>query len=125
MLRGNWADRVGAFWLVACVFGPFLGWIITSTIPLTITSWRWLYGLRVFLAAGLPLITALPLVRYLRGKATLVALPILVGVTLLAVWSAVNFARDLWQGPILRQVVSSNQLELYLQYTAQSLGLIR
>jgi hypothetical protein len=124
-LWGDWADRLGAFWLMACVFGPFLGWVVTSIFPLTPSSWRWVYWLRMFLAAVLPLITAIPLVRYLRGKATLIALPILVGITLLAVWSTVNVARDLLHGPILQQVQSTGQMELYLRYTAQSLGLVR
>jgi hypothetical protein len=121
-LRGDWLDRIGAFWLVCCVFGPLLGWIITSALPLTATSWRGLYGLRVFLAAGLPLLTALPLTRYLRGKATWIALPILVVVTMLPIWSVVNVSRDLWDGPVVRQVLSTDSPELYLQHTDQSLG---
>ncbi len=124
-LRGNWADRLGAFWLVSCVFGPFLGWVITSAFSITPDSWRWLYSLRLIVAAGFPLITALPMVRYLRGKTILVALPILVVVTMLAIWSTVNVGRDLWQGLILRQIPSTGQLELYLQYTAQSLGIVK
>jgi hypothetical protein len=124
-LRGDWADRVGAFWLISCAFGPFLGWIITSAFPITTASWRWLYALRVILAAGLPLITALPLTRYLRGKATWVALPLLVVITILPIWSAVNVSRDLWEGPIVRQVQSTDHSELYLQYTKQSLGNVK
>jgi hypothetical protein len=88
-LRGDWLDRIGAFWLVGCAFGPFFGWIVTTgTFPITATSWRWLYGLRVFLAAVIPLLLALPLTRYVRGKASRVALPLLVGVTLLPISSA-------------------------------------
>jgi hypothetical protein len=121
-LRGDWADRLGAFWLVSCAFGPFFGWILTSALPITVTSWRWVYGLRVLLAAGLPLITALPLTRYLRGKAVLVALPIMLIVTMLPIWSAVNVSRDLWEGPVIKQVQSVNNpnetvRELYLPHT--------
>jgi hypothetical protein len=121
-MRADWVDRLGAFWLVSCAFGPFFGWVLTSTVPLTVTSWRWVYGLRVLLAAGLPLITALPLTRYLRGKAVLVALPILLIVTMLPIWSAVNVSRDLWEGPVVRQIQSINNpaeevRELYLPYT--------
>ena len=122
-LRGDWLDHIGAFWLVSCAFGPLLGWIVTSVLPITLDSWRWLYSLRIFLAAGLPLITALPLTRYVRGKAGWVALLLLVGVTLLPIWSAVSSSRDLWAGPIVRQVQSTGQVELYLRYTAQSLGI--
>jgi hypothetical protein len=124
--RGDWADRLGAFWLISCAFGPFFGWMLTSALPLTIISWRWIYGLRVLLAAGLPLITALPLIRYLRGKAVWIALPILLIVTLLPIWSAVNVSRDLWEGPVIQQVQSINNpaetvTELYLPHTKQAL----
>ena len=124
-LRGDWLDRIGAFWLVCCVFGPFLGWVITSVFPITVDSWRWLYSLRVIFAAGLPIITALPLTRYIRGKATWVALPLLVGITLLPIWSAVDVSRDLRAGPIVRQIQSTGQRELYLRYTDVSLGVER
>lgn len=90
-LRGDWRDRVGAFWLVGCTFGPLFGWIITSGVfPITQNSWHWLYGFRVLLAAVVPIVLALPLTRYVRGKSTLVALPLLVLVTLLPVSSAMN-----------------------------------
>jgi hypothetical protein len=123
-LRGDWVDRLGAFWLVSCAFGPFFGWILTSALPLTVMSWRSLYGLRVLLAAGLPLITALPLTRYLRGKSVLIALPILLVVTSLPIWSAVNVSQDLWEGPTTRQVQSvdnpnASVMELYLPHTHQ------
>jgi len=124
-LRGDWLDRIGTFWLVCCVFGPLLGWIITSALPLTVASWRGLYGMRVFLAIGLPLLTALPLTRYLRGKATLIALPILVVVTLLPIWSVANVSRDLWEGPVVRHILASDASELYLQNTDQSLGSVK
>jgi hypothetical protein len=124
-LRGGWADRVGAFWLVSCAFGPFFGWVLTSIVPLTVTSWRWVYGVRFFLAAGLPIITALPILRYVRGKAARVALPLLLGVTMLAIWSVVNVGRDLLNGPVMQQVHSSGQIEMVLKFTAQSLGVIR
>lgn len=121
-LRGDWADRIGAFWLVSCAFGPFFGWIVTSVFPITQLSWRWLYALRLFLAAGLPILTALPLTRYARGKAAWIALALLVGITLLPIWSAVNVSRDLWAGPVLRQEPTSGQVELYLVHTEQRLG---
>ena len=121
--RGDWLDRVGAFWLVGCAFGPFLGWIVTTgTVPITPASWRWLYGLRVCLAAGVPLALALPLTRYVRGRATWVALPLLVGVTLLPVSSAMNVSLDLWEGPVMQQVQLTGRTELYLRHTERSLG---
>lgn len=121
-LVGDWADRIGAFWLVACVFGPFFGWALTSILPLTLGTWRWVYGLGFFLGGLLPALTALPPLRYLRGKAVLVGLPILVIVTMLAVWSVVNVGRDLWAGPLVQQVGSGGQMRYWLQYTGRFLG---
>lgn len=125
-LHGNWLDRVGAFWLVACVFGPFFGWIVTTGVfPITQASWHWLYGLRVFFAAGIPVLTALPLTRYVRGKSVRVALPLLLCVTLLPVLSAMNVSRDLWDGTVVRQLRATCQPELYLKHTGRSLGVCR
>ena len=121
--RGDWLDRVGAFWLIGCVFGPFFGWVITSgTFPITQSSWRWMYGLRLLLAAVVPLVLALPLTRYARGKSARVAVPLLVCVTLLPVSSAMNVSLDLWEGPLVRQVGSTGQSELFLKHTWRSLG---
>jgi hypothetical protein len=120
-LNGDLLDRIGAFWLVGCAFGPFFGWIATTgVIPITPTTWSWLYALRVFLAAGVPLLLALPLTRYVRGKSAWVALPLLVGVTLLPISSAMNVSRDLWEGPV-RQVDSGGGPGLYLKHTKRSL----
>ena len=120
-LQGDLLDRIGAFWLVGCAFGPFFGWIVTTgVIPITPTTWSWLYALRVFLAAGIPLLLALPLTRYVRGKSAWVALPLLVGVTLLPISSAMNVSLDLWEGPV-RQVESSGGPGLYLKHTKRSL----
>ena len=120
-LRNDWLDKIGAFWLMACVFGPFFGWVVAAIVPITPDSWRVVYGVRVCLAAGLPLITMLPLTRYARGKAALIALPMLIGITLLALWTAVDAGRDLVAGPIERQTPDGH-IELYLKYTDQSLG---
>ncbi len=121
-LRGDWLDRVGAFWLVSCAFGPLLGWFITAVLPVTIMTWRWLYAARLFFAAGLPILTALPLTRYVRGKGAWIALLILMGVTLLAALSAVNVSRDLWAGPLSQVDHLTGQTVLFLRHTARSLG---
>jgi hypothetical protein len=84
-----------------------------------------LYALRLALAAGLPLITALPLTRYLRGKAIWVALPLLVAITLLPILSVVNTGRDLWIGLVQQQVHSTGQIEWYFLYTQEGFGLIK
>jgi hypothetical protein len=120
-LRGDWVDWIGAFWLVSCVFGPLLGWMITAVFPITAVSWRWLYGLRLLLAAGLPLITALPNSRYLRGRAVWIALPLLAVITSLPLLTVVNITYDLWFGPSLQFVPETGELSLFLRFTVQFL----
>lgn len=121
-LQGDWLDRIGALWLVSCAFGPLLGWVITAFLPITEASWQWLYGLRAFFAAGLPIITALPLTRYVRGPSSWVALPILIGITAIAILSAVNVCRDLWEGPSVPQIQPNGRSEIYLRHTDKRLS---
>ena len=123
--RRDWVDRIGAFWLVGCAFGPLFGWLVTEAFPITPGSWHWLYGLRAFLAAGVPLVLALPLLRYVRGKSSLVAGPLLVVITLLPVSTAVPVIQDLLEGPSVRQAPSTSESEIYLKYTERSLGGVR
>jgi hypothetical protein len=104
----NFADRIGAFWLVACAFGPFFGWLIT-TFPLSASSWRGQYLARVFFAVVLPVITAVPLGRYARGKAALIALPLLIGITALPTLSCWWVLGDLHDGALVTKVVRSRQ----------------
>lgn len=97
--RGGWADRVGAFWLLACGLGPFFGWTLTNAFTLTEGNWRWLYWGRVGLSVGLPVLTALPLLRYVGGRGAPLMLALLLGVTALPIWSAWATMRDLRAGP--------------------------
>lgn len=94
--------RVGSFWLLACAFGPFFGWLVTEAYTLTEENWRWRYVARVALCAGLPILTALPLFAYVRGKYRHVALMLLICVTALPVWSGLNTMLDLREGPTVK-----------------------
>jgi hypothetical protein len=102
-LRGGPFDYVGAFWLVACAFGPFFGWLVTAASTLTEENWRWRYVVRALLCVALPVLTALPLFVYVRGRYWHVALLLLLGVTALPAWSSVNTLRDLREGPEVRR----------------------
>ena len=104
-LKGDWLDWLGAFWLVACAFGPLAGWLLTESGAPTLDSWRWQFAGRTLFAIILPVITALPLTRYARGNATLIASVLLIGVTALPVLSSVAYAMDLAEGPVVRQLV--------------------
>ncbi len=99
-LRGDWQDRVGAFWLVACAFGPLAGWLLTELPPLTLANWRWFYAGRLLCAIILPFLTALPLLRYVRGRGAPLMLALLIGVTALPIWSAWAATQDLFAGPV-------------------------
>jgi hypothetical protein len=104
--KGGLSGRVGSFWLMACAFGPFFGWLVTApAFPLTEANWWWRYFVRAALSMGLPILTALPLFVYVRGKYWHVALLLLFGVTSLAVWSGANTLLDLREGPTLRRTV--------------------
>jgi hypothetical protein len=96
-MEGSLADRIGAFWLVACAFGPFFGWIVTA-VGLTESSWKWQYLARAFLAVILPVVTAVPLVGYARGKAALIAIPLLLVITALPVSSCLWVLEDMHDG---------------------------
>lgn len=124
-LRGDWIDHVGAFWLIGCAFGPFFGWFATEAYLPTPASWRWQYGLRALLAAAAPILLALPLLRYARGKSSRVAVPLLLVITLLPVSTAVYVIEDLWEGPSIRVGPSVSERELYLKHTGRSLGGVR
>ena len=67
-------------------------------------NWWWRYSARAVLSVGLPLLTALPLVLYVRGKYWYVALLLLVGLTSLSGWSGLNTLRDLREGPLVKQM---------------------
>ena len=96
---------------MACAFGPLLGWVMTATVfPLTAGSWRWQYLARVFFAVVLPVITAVPLVRYARGKAALIAVPLLVGITALPLLSCWWVLGDLHDGATVTNFVISRDL---------------
>lgn len=121
--KGDWLDRIGAFWLVSCAFGPFLGWLIVTVFPLTVTTWRWLYILRIVFAAIVPIVTAIPLTRYVRqGKSQWIMIMLLVSITTLPILSVVNVSKDVVGGSVVRQQDEGDEYpELYLRHTERFL----
>jgi hypothetical protein len=95
-------------------------WVLTSTFPLTVGNWRWLYFARVFLSVGLPVLTALPLLRYVSGRGAPVMLAILMGVTALPIWAAVATLQDLRSGPATL-VLGDGTRYLHLTHTRRVL----
>jgi hypothetical protein len=123
-LRGDWGDKIGAFWLVSCAFGALVSWIFAQSQTISADSWETRYWLWIFLAIGLPLATAVPLFPYLRGPSILVGLPLLLIITFIPIWLASGAAYDLWYGPVERLIPETEQWELYLQYTGRAVGLV-
>lgn len=126
-LKDDWADRIGSLWLLSCAVGPLIGWVLSSLFILSIANWQWLYCGRVFFSIVLPVVTALPLLRYVRGKGTAIMLAILLGVTALPIWSGWATLRDLYTGPVSYSLTHNPAIPpengdvLYLQYTGKVL----
>jgi len=76
--------------------------------------------MRAGLSAALPVLTALPLLRYVRGKGAPLMLALLVGITALPIWSAWNTFADLRDGP---QAGTSSPVaaKVYLLHTERQL----
>jgi hypothetical protein len=121
-LRGNWSDIIGSFWMVSCVVSLAVSWFVTAATTITADSWESVYRYWVAISILLPLVTAAPLFRYLRGRSILVGLPLLLIITFIPVWTAAGAAYDLWYGPVEQLLPGSDQWELYLQYTGRWLG---
>ncbi|HVS72588.1 MAG TPA: hypothetical protein VHQ47_15130 [Phycisphaerae bacterium] len=110
-------EILGGLWLPVCAFSPFFGWIITSgAIPITHATWHILYALRAILCILLPLLCALPLLRYIRGKAALIQIPLLLIITTLPLLAGLNYARDLVSGPT--ESPTTHTPNTYLPHTA-------
>jgi hypothetical protein len=125
-MKGDWMDKIGAWWLMGCAFGPLFGWFFTSgTIPITQGTWHFLFGIRILLTIILPILLALPLLRYARGKAGLIALPLLILITWLPVLSGVNSALDFWHGPVTGPIGRRGEIYTYLPHTGKVLETLR
>jgi ABC-type phosphate transport system permease subunit len=123
-LHGGIGDAIGSFWLISCVLGILVSWFVSERTIFPEDSWKSIYRDWVLFSIVLPLVTAVPLFRYLRGRSILIGLPLLLIITLIPVWMAAGAASDLLYGPVERLIPGTDQWELYLQYTGRSLGLI-
>ena len=110
IIRDDWLDKVTFTGLVFFVLGPLIGLFVSSStaLPPSEASWRWQYGIRVFLAIVIPLVTAvLILVFHVERRTLLVYLPVVLLVTALPVSSAVRPLMDLCVGP-QKQMIRHN-----------------
>ncbi len=91
-------DWLGAVWLLAIPLAPFLAWVVDSLVVVTVTNWKIITGIKIFLCIVIPFVSVLPLLRYLRGKAAPYALLILVIGTGFPITFGVNALLDFSQG---------------------------
>jgi hypothetical protein len=70
-------DWLGVVWLLAIPFAPFLMWLVDSLMVITLANWKLLLGIKAGLCVIIPGVSVLPLLRYVRGKASPYALLIL------------------------------------------------
>ena len=89
-------DKIGGFWLVACLLGPFISWIcgnLADGFPQGRTAFL---VIAVAFSLVFPVITLLPNVRYVGGKASYIQVPLLVLITMLPVILGVHYLIKLW-----------------------------
>jgi hypothetical protein len=102
-------------WLLAVPFAPFLAWVIGSLATVNVRTWRWVLGAEAFLCVALPLTCALPLLRYVRGRAAPYSLLILflgTGFPVSIGWSS---AADFVRGPTWEPVDVAGSIRVHLR----------
>lgn len=77
-LKNDWLDKLGGWWLAACAFGAFFGWIcgnLARSFPnlaiIFLTA-------EIIFTIILPVVTMLPNLRYISRNAAAIQVPILV-----------------------------------------------
>ncbi len=76
-------DHLGGWWLMACAFGAFFGWLVGNLVMLMPDQWRVVMAAKVFLTMIIPVATMMPNLRYISRNAAHVQIPILFFITLL------------------------------------------
>ena len=97
-------DRLGVVWVLAIPFAPFLSWVLTNAFDVDASNWRELLGTRAALCVVLPLVTVLPLVRYVRRGTAGVSIAVLVVGTGFPVAAGAGSAFDVIAGPAWQDV---------------------
>jgi hypothetical protein len=100
LLRNDWLAVVVVVGFCMDYVGPVVGWGIAPLTGEPNWSWRMVYATRVLLAVVLPVVSGLVLLALmLRRKALFVYAPVVVLLTALPVWSGLDSALDLRDGP--------------------------
>ena len=95
-VKYRWIDLIGAWWLVACAFGAFIGWV-AGYLALAYPRHKEAFQItRVVFTIVIPVVTMLPNFRYIRKNAAFIQVPIIIIVTLLPVLLGFPTAILLW-----------------------------
>lgn len=93
--RGDWIDKIGAWWLMACAFGALLGWVcgqMANGFP----RYRQIFLVaEIIFTIVLPFVTMLPNVRYVSRNAAYIQVPLLVLITVLPVLVGIDAVVEL------------------------------
>lgn len=101
----RWQGCLGVVWLLSFPFAPLFCWFLFQTVEITSANWHALLGLRVALCIVMPLVTMLPLLRYLKRGYVALQLAVLAIGTGFPIITALGAARDLITGPVWQAVV--------------------
>ena len=91
-------DKIGAWWLMACAFGAFFGWVAGTLVSFSPEYWYLFLSFKVFLTILLPVATMLPNIRYISRNAAYIQVPIMFVVTLLPILVGLGAAMTLIAG---------------------------
>ncbi len=109
-------DWLGAVWLLAIPFAPFLMWVVDSLSVITVQNWKIILGTKAGLCVLIPVVSVLPLIKYVRGKAVPYALLILVIGTGYPVSLGWHAMRDFISGPQQQQVSVTQVNQIHMTY---------
>ncbi len=92
-------DFLVVVWVVSIPISPFVGWALTNFIDLGVANWRVWLGVRAVLCVVLPIISVLPLLRFLRRPHVGFMLAFLGVGTAFPVVTGIGSAIDVVRGP--------------------------
>jgi hypothetical protein len=95
-VKYRWIDLIGAWWLVACAFGAFIGWVAGYLAQAYPRHKEVFHIARIVFTIVIPVVTMLPNFRYIRKNAAFIQIPIIIIVTLLPVLLGIPTAILLW-----------------------------
>lgn len=76
-------DKIGGFWLFACIFSPLSSWGIANLGKFAANNQQIILIIAGSISLIIPLLTMLPNIRYVNGRSAYIQIPIIIIVTAL------------------------------------------